>query len=570
MQPRSSVIRRTAALIISIELVLLTVFAFLALRYGAIGDRNETAAREELLQSSAEQLHTVIDAAVRMAEDLAADDRMNQLAYHSYLSEYDRSRIVLGLINNLKNMQGLFPVVENIRILFPKEDMMLDSTSGYNNNKHYEPPSEAEIQLSTFMFYEDGALKLRIQYPLITAYSGTEPDYACEFSFSSEIIDSYLPAASAAEGSGACLLLQSQDGAWFSQNPADETLASSLDKFPETLKWEGKRYQVQYAQVGEQPLTIAFWRSERNLSRSMTAMLVTLAAVVLLTGLLLLLLLYRANKDIALPLRRLINAFEQVRSGDLSTRIRHTRNDEFHQIYDSFNNMTERTEQLVEDIKEQHTLLQNAELAQLQAQIDPHFLYNSFNMIKYMAEGEEYEQISETVSNLAEYYRFINKETRQAIPLRAEVRHMETYLYIQQLRFEGRIELDDGQLPEEAANFMVPKLILQPLVENCYKHGLKNKLQDRLITVRYMIDGDHLVLCIADNGGEMTEEKLAEVRKHMYDTEAASISHALSNTRRRLELAFGDPDMVEVEINEENGLTVSLHFNLEQKLTDLS
>ena len=253
---------------------------------------------------------------------------------------------------------------------------------------------------------------------------------------------------------------------------------------------------------------------------------------------------------------------DQVRAGDLSTRIRHNKNDEFSLIYESFNNMSARTQQLIEDIKEQHVLLQNAELAQLQAQIDPHFLYNSFNMIKYMAEGEEYEQISETVSNLAEYYRFINKETRQAIPLQAEVRHMETYLYIQQLRFEGRIQLDDGQLPQQAAGFMVPKLILQPLVENCYKHGLKNKLQDGLIQIRYLIEGDRLTLSIADNGGEMTEEKLEEARRHMYDTDNQSISHALSNTRRRLELAFGDPDMIALSINEDQGLTVALRFDL--------
>ena len=170
MQPRSSAIRRTALLIILIELILLAVFAFQAIRFGTANDRSEAAAREELLQNSAEQLHTVLNAAIRMAENLASDDRMNQLAYHSYLSEYDRSRIILGLITNLKNMQGMYPVVDNIQILFPKEEMVLDNNSGYNNQRPYESPSEEELHLSPFMYYEDGVLKLRIQYPLITAY----------------------------------------------------------------------------------------------------------------------------------------------------------------------------------------------------------------------------------------------------------------------------------------------------------------------------------------------------------------------------------------------------------------
>ncbi|MCR5006942.1 MAG: histidine kinase [Clostridiales bacterium] len=560
MQPRSSAIRRTATLIILIELILLAVFAFQAIRFGAANDRSEAAAREELLQNSAEQLHTVVNAAIRMAENLAADDRMNQLAYHSYLSEYDRSRIILGLITNLKNMQGMYPVVDNIQILFPKEEMALDSTSGYNNQKPYEPPSEEELHLSPFMYYEGGVLKLRIQYPLITAYSDSMPDYACEFRFSSDILKSYLPSTSG--NTGCCLLVQDPEGTWFPLDMNEDNEIPSLADLPEQIKVEGIRCNVYYVRIGEQPLAIAYWQPSRSLSRSMTAMLISLVSIVLLTGLLLMFLLYRANKDIAVPIRRLISAFDQVRAGDLSTRIQHNKNDEFSLIYESFNNMSDRTEQLIEDIKEQHTLLQNAELAQLQAQIDPHFLYNSFNMIKYMAEGEEYEQISETVSNLAEYYRFINKETRQAIPLQAEVRHMETYLYIQQLRFEGRIQLDDGQLPAQAAGFKVPKLILQPLVENCYKHGLKNKLQDGLIQIRYRIEGDRLTLSIADNGGEMTEEKLEEARKHMYDTNNQSISHALSNTRRRLELAFGDPDMIALSINEDQGLTVALRFDL--------
>ena len=562
MQPRSSAIRRTALLIILIELILLAVFAFQAIRFGTANDRSEAAAREELLQNSAEQLHTVLNAAIRMAENLAADDRMNQLAYHSYLSEYDRSRIILGLITNLKNMQGMYPVVDNIQILFPKEEMVLDNNSGSNNQRPYESPSEEELHLSPFMYYEDGVLKLRIQYPLITAYSNSVPDYACEFHFSSEILNSYLPSTSGAANTGCCLLLQDPDGTWFPLDTNEDNGLPSLADLPEQIKVDRTRCNVHYARIGEQPLAIAFWQPVRSLSRSMTAMLISLVSIVLLTGLLLMFLLYRANKDIAVPIRRLLSAFDQVRAGDLSTRIRHNKNDEFSLIYESFNNMSARTQQLIEDIKEQHVLLQNAELAQLQAQIDPHFLYNSFNMIKYMAEGEEYEQISETVSNLAEYYRFINKETRQAIPLQAEVRHMETYLYIQQLRFEGRIQLDDGQLPQQAAGFMVPKLILQPLVENCYKHGLKNKLQDGLIQIRYLIEGDRLTLSIADNGGEMTEEKLEEARRHMYDTDNQSISHALSNTRRRLELAFGDPDMIALSINEDQGLTVALRFDL--------
>ena len=570
MNKRSSVVRRLAIYIVLIESFVLIVVGLLIYRYAWLQDQTESRAREATVEQGADQINDLIDAVSQMMQNLYVDSRISQLAYHSYLNEYDRSRIVLGLISNLNNMKDLNPVIENVKISFPGDELELSSESGYNRWREYQPPSDQEIKLTEFLYYdgEKGTLKLRMAYPLITTVTGKAPDYACEVTLSRKFLEVYLQTFGSSLQNGAVVVLSAQDG---SLQLAGDNVGllpeEDIKAFRKDLRFDGTALQLQYSRMEHYPITLAAWRQTGTLTHNMIMTLISIALVIMFTVLLLMLMLRHANRSIGRPLRKLMMAFEAVKGGDLSTHISHNRTDEFSYIYESFNEMTDQNRQLIEDIKEQHSLLQNAELAQLQAQIDPHFLYNSFNIIKYMADGEEYEQITEFVSSLAEYYRFINKETRQAIPLSAEVRHMETYVYIQQMRFESRIQVDEGKLPEEAAAYPVPKLILQPLIENCYKHGLKNKLADGVITITYHLEYNRLTITIEDNGGEMTEEKLEEIKAHLRDATPESISHALANTRRRLELAYGDPEMLNVGINQERGLIVRLWFDLTKKVT---
>ena len=570
MNKRSSVVRRLAIYIVLIESFVLIVVGLLIYRYAWLQDQTESRAREATVEQGADQINDLIDAVSQMMQNLYVDSRISQLAYHSYLNEYDRSRIVLGLISNLNNMKDLNPVIENVKISFPGDELELSSEGGYNRWREYQPPSDQEIKLTEFLYYdgEKGTLKLRMAYPLITTVTGKAPDYACEVTLSRKFLEVYLQTFGSSLQNGAVVVLSAQDG---SLQLAGDNVGllpeEDIKAFRKDLRFDGTALQLQYSRMEHYPITLAAWRQTGTLTHNMIMTLISIALVIMFTVLLLMLMLRHANRSIGRPLRKLMMAFEAVKGGDLSTHISHNRTDEFSYIYESFNEMTDQNRQLIEDIKEQHSLLQNAELAQLQAQIDPHFLYNSFNIIKYMADGEEYEQITEFVSSLAEYYRFINKETRQAIPLSAEVRHMETYVYIQQMRFESRIQVDEGKLPEEAAAYPVPKLILQPLIENCYKHGLKNKLADGVITITYHLEYNRLTITIEDNGGEMTEEKLEEIKAHLRDATPESISHALANTRRRLELAYGDPEMLNVGINQERGLIVRLWFDLTKKVT---
>lgn len=572
-QRKNSVFRRLAVLFFLIEAIVLVGVSALLYRYAHMQEEAEIETLHKTVIQGVEQLDGQIESAYQLTKNLVNDTRLAQIAYHMYPNEYEKSKLVLGILSSIRDICDLNPVIEDIKVSFPAENLDLSISNQYNKWANYQPPSESEMTLTDFLFIDDGVLKIRIAYPLSSRLLAQEPDYECEVTFSESFLRSCLTVFGSSEQSGAMLLLTGKDGnivpiAEQDSSPAvtllNEKLAQSGALSLPYISITGDRYTLSSEESAKYPIALVAYRNATFLSQNMQWIIIQITGVILVSSIFFLLMIGQTNKQVVRPLYQLMGAFEKVKERNLSTRIYHDRKDEFYFIYDAFNEMVQNMEQLIADIKEQHKLLQNAELMQLQAQIDPHFLYNSFNIIKYMADGEEYEQITEFVSALAKYYRFNNKETRQAIPLSAEVEHMETYVYIQQMRFVGRIHVEIGTLPAQVQDYLVPKLILQPLVENCYNHGLKNKLGDGLIRVSFALDGDRLTITVADNGEELTQDKLEKLQQRVADTDDASVSHALANIRRRLELAYEDSDMLKLSIGELGGLCAELTFDLKQ------
>jgi len=272
--------------------------------------------------------------------------------------------------------------------------------------------------------------------------------------------------------------------------------------------------------------------------------------------------LHQTNNDVQKPLKKLMTAFGEVQDGNLDMRIFHKVQDEFQYIYTSFNKTVDRIQELLENVKEQGQLLQNAELMQLQSQINPHFLYNSFYLIRIMAKNESYEQIDQFVTSLARYYRFLNKEVDQNIELYKEAEHMENYINIQQMRFGDKITVTKEPLPENARSYRVPKLILQPIVENAYNYGMKDVVRDGRISVCCHVEDSILSIMIEDSGSGGSQENLERMREHIRDYKGHAAGHALSNIERRLKLAYGGDSGILLERSELGGLKVIIRFNM--------
>lgn len=577
---RISAIRRISILFCLMEVIAITAIILLFLRFA---DAQNEDARLEYLQRAEQSIGNTdhqLRSAYDIAENLFNDTRVAQIAYGMYKDEYEKSQLVLGLLNTLKGVCSLNQYIDDISITFPGKNISLSTTGGYDSAVILSE-NTGDLKLNHYMSISGQRLKIHFSYPYYLDPAEETADYEICLSLSDSLLTNYLDIYDGTQTTATFLVElpegyvnifgdtadqgEWQAGVWESMTNESPSVKSIQTEHSEN----GTRYSITYYASQNYPLVYASWQTDTVMRRRIGALLMAIFGIILLETTVILVVTGQTQKTIARPIRKLAEAFDKVSEGQLQTRIFHESNDEFHDIYGRFNHMTERMGVLIENINEQSRLLQNAELLQLQAQIDPHFLYNSFYAIKYMARNEDYEQIESMVTALADYYRFINKETRQTIPLRDEVAHMDSYIFIQQMRFGDRIAIEETPLPEEVSSYLVPKLILQPIVENTYKYGIRNRLSDGIIRIDYRTEGSILFIYIEDNGEDMTQERLMDMRTKILSQNDEDICHALTNTRRRLELAYGEADVLSLSIGELGGLKVTIRLDLTKEVLNL-
>lgn len=241
------------------------------------------------------------------------------------------------------------------------------------------------------------------------------------------------------------------------------------------------------------------------------------------------------------PIHSLSEAVKQAGSGDFEVRAQEGSYDELTVLNASFNQMVEKIGQLVEDIRVEQMNLRQTELKVLQAQINPHFLYNTLDSIIWLAEVGKKEQVVQMVSSLSDFFRTTLSKGRDYITLQEEETHIRSYLQIQQFRYRDILEYDI-QIPRELCQYQILKLTLQPLVENALYHGIKNKRGMGHIQVTGREDGDNLVFCVQDDGIGMTPERLDYVRALIRgegEEGERSSGFGLFNVNQRLQLNYG-------------------------------
>jgi len=256
------------------------------------------------------------------------------------------------------------------------------------------------------------------------------------------------------------------------------------------------------------------------------------------------------------PLRQLMQAFKKVEIGQFDIHLRHGHKDEFHYLFQHFNQMTNQLKVLVKEVYEQTIRSQRAELKQLQSQINPHFLYNSLYIVYRLAQDEDFEGTSTLTKQLGDYFKFITQNQADFIPLKMEIEHAKIYTSIQQFRIGKRIQFhfqEHGTLDD----WEVPRLIIQPFLENAIVHGLENVMRDGCITIRITAAAHRLEIEIEDNGKGMSQEQLDKWKIPGLHADEFG-DHALWNIHRRLQLRYGENSGLSLHINSFGGLTAAL------------
>lgn len=262
------------------------------------------------------------------------------------------------------------------------------------------------------------------------------------------------------------------------------------------------------------------------------------------------------------PLRKLVGAFRKVESGNMQVEIRHNSHDEFHYLYDKFNYMVGRLNKLIYEVYEQKIHLQQSELKQLQSQINPHFLYNSFYLLYRMIKAEDIENATRFTRFLGDYYQYITRNARDEVRLEDEIRHVQAYIAIQSIRFGDRIRADVGEATEVIKNIPVPRLMLQPIVENVYEHAFNLDMEECRLFIGFeqtrSISGMPLLcIIVQDNGIGMSDEEIAQWQQKLNHDRFVEEVTGILNVHRRLRLKYGPDAGIRME-SKGTGLTVKL------------
>lgn len=264
------------------------------------------------------------------------------------------------------------------------------------------------------------------------------------------------------------------------------------------------------------------------------------------------------------PLLLLVQGFKKIEGGSFDTRIHHEKKDEFGYLYDRFNHMLIKLQNLIDQDFKHKLMMQRSELKQLQSQINPHFLYNTFFILSSFAKTGDVRQIELFTKMLGEYFRFITRNDEDNVPLSEETRHSRIYTEIQQLRFSRRISVEFEELPKEMEFIKVPRLIIQPIIENAYEHSLE-KLQDGgLLRVTFELKELEASIVIEDNGDSMDREEIEALSRRLKGNEGDTSPEVtgLINIHRRIALTYGEGSGLSVSQSSLNGLRVHIRIRL--------
>lgn len=228
---------------------------------------------------------------------------------------------------------------------------------------------------------------------------------------------------------------------------------------------------------------------------------------------------------------------------------------EVNRLSDSFEHLVKRIQQLMEEVKNEETILRKTELKALQAQIDPHFLYNTLDSISWMCEEGRNAEAVHMVNALAKLFRISISRGQELIPIEKEVQHAECYLQIQKYRYKNQFDYE-FDVQESCKEYLCNKITLQPLIENALYHGL-NMIDEGHIKISIREDGDDVILDIEDNGVGMSEEQIAGLFEKE-NSEKRGIG--VKNVNDRIKIYFGDRYGITIRSELDVGTCVSIRI----------
>jgi len=273
-------------------------------------------------------------------------------------------------------------------------------------------------------------------------------------------------------------------------------------------------------------------------------------------------------QSLILPLENTVNALEKFSRGDFAVRLKENRCDEIGKLNRIFNKAIKEINELMQKVTQSEILNKEMEFKTLQSQMNPHFLYNTLDTINWLAFKEKQTEICNLVAAISSLIRASISNKKSIITIEHELDYVKNYIYIQHIRYKDRFDtiydIDESLLKQA-----VPKLIIQPIVENAIIHGIENSKNKNLLYISIKRENECIVIIVKDTGIGMTDEKVSELLKEPLNAEGdeqkAHTNLGLYAVHKRIQLMYGDLYGLTVHSQAGEGTTVTLHIPFTKK-----
>ena len=339
----------------------------------------------------------------------------------------------------------------------------------------------------------------------------------------------------------------------------NEISNSKLDSLgSKIIKVNKERYMVNYVMSTKLNWYLIDYTPMNQISdqiKSVNLLFYSIMGLILVSSILAFFLLYR---NVQIPISSLIKGVQQIKAGNFSTRIKHPPNSEFSFLFTNFNEMAVRIEELVENEYKQKILYREAILKQLQSQINSHFLYNCFAFIINMTKLKNGNAVIEMAYNLSDYYRYKMRIDKPETTLAEEINLTKNYLTIQALQINNLNYTID--IPEVMMSLLIPRLLIQPVIENAVIHGIEMKLGGGIIEIQGVQTEFINRIIVKDNGVGLNQEEIDALKIKMKQPLDDEMGCGIWNVNQRLEHFFGEGAGLTYESNVVGGLIVTFYW----------
>jgi two-component system sensor histidine kinase YesM len=573
-----NVITKVILLIVLILTPIIGLYAYTNQQSVHVIEEQINTRNEEKLSYFLNQLESLLDQNMMYATLATKDPEIRNVAFGNLPeSGYDRQNVIQSIQSKLNLFSITNQVMNIISIYFPRSDLSISTVSSAISDptefiKHYTPNWKLNrvdvngVPMDAFSRY------------FVTPYQVDSMDLMnseliIRVDFLTKNISNLLDGFTLSGHSDAFFYRSSDQVVYSSKAnikliqqvmkdyPLDQITSNS--KFRDIVKIDGKKYllytlassKMDWSLVDIEPLDEILQPvvQSRNLFYVMLLLL-------FLFGIVSAMLLY---SHIHVPIRILIRGVEQIKNKNFAYQIRNRRKNEFQQLFDSFNGMAVEIDQLLKRVYTEEVRSREAVMKQLQSQINPHFLYNCLAYIVNMAKMNKNQSVIAMAHNLGDYYKYTTRNESLVSTLQLEIDLAVNYMDIMNSQLE-RLHYTIA-IPEFMLELKIPRLLIQPMIENAIVHGLEERVEEGLITIIGIVETNICRLVIEDNGSGLSSDALHMLRKTTEQEANISKRTGLWNANHRLRYYFGDHSGVNIDHSTLGGLRIELYWEIIEK-----